>query len=335
MMGDIEEIVFEDVKGKKRFMKSPRAYKFFLNLFEKGEVTKFVVDLGDELVMAGAQENGQWIYLRSPKDYLFLYRVKGKPPEMWSLKNEPTYISKKTLLKRLKDEIERQLQEDPLGTVIIRDPKTKKRTSLRTWDCLEDWVRSLAVHLANVYGLDLRFIRFLEDYDNPYHYHVYYTISGRRSQLRDYGEFETWAPFHSSRPYPRSSDEIEKDIRKIFGDIKSELSRTESLQHMSKKAPTLREEMNCQPKSLSIQAISGSVPTGSGELTPDKPIKKGARWNKTSGLKDDGGTVDEAGTSTLGDERMPEAPPVNLEVPNNGGQPNRGSRPPFHGRHQG
>jgi len=193
-MGDIEEIVFEDVKGKKRFMKSPRAYKFFLNLFEKGEVTKFVVDLGDELEMAGAQENGQWIYLRSPKDYLFLYRVKGKSPEMWSLKNKPTYISKKTLLKRLKDEIERQLQEDPLGTVIIRDPKTKKRTSLRTWDCLESWVRSLAEHLANVYGLDLRFIRFLEDYDNPYHYHVYYTISGRRSQLREYGEFETWGP---------------------------------------------------------------------------------------------------------------------------------------------
>jgi len=36
---------------------------------------------------------------------------------------------------------------------------------------------------------------------------------------------------------------------------------------------------------------------GSGELTPDKPIKKGERWNKTSGLEDDGGTVDEAGTS--------------------------------------
>jgi len=66
---------------------------------------------------------------------------------------------------------------------------------------------------------------------------------------------------------------------------------------MSKKAPTFREEMNCQPKSLSIQAILKSVPTGSGEFTPDKPIKKGVRWNKTPGLKDDGGTVDEAGTS--------------------------------------
>jgi len=44
--------------------------------------------------------------------------------------------------------------------------------------------------------------------------------------------------------------------------------------------------------------ISKSVPTGSGELTPDKPIKKGERWNKTSGLEGhDGGTVDEAGTS--------------------------------------
>ena len=55
--------------------------------------------------------------------------------------------------------------------------------------------------------------------------------------------------------------------------------------------------MNCQPRSLSIMTRSKTVPTGSGELTPDKPIKRGERWNKTSGLEDDGGTVDEAGTS--------------------------------------
>jgi len=73
---------------------------------------------------------------------------------------------------------------------------------------------------------------------------------------------------------------------------------------MSKKAPTFREEMNCQPKSLSIRMISKSVPTGSGE-SADKPIKKGLRWNKTPGLKwDDGGTVDGAGTSAFRDERM-------------------------------
>jgi len=71
-----------------------------------------------------------------------------------------------------------------------------------------------------------------------------------------------------------------------------------ALQHVGKKAPTLREEMNYQPKGLSIMTISKSVPTGSGELTPDKPIKKGERRNKTSGLEGhDGGTVDEAGTS--------------------------------------
>jgi hypothetical protein len=39
-----------------------------------------------------------------------------------------------------------------------------------------------------------------------------------------------------------------------------------------------------------------SAPTGSGELTPDKPHKSGVRWSKNSGLHD-GGTVDEAGTS--------------------------------------
>jgi len=69
------------------------------------------------------------------------------------------------------------------------------------------------------------------------------------------------------------------------------------LQHISNKAATFREEMNCQPKSLSIMTISKSVPRGSGELTPDKPIKRGERRNKTSGPEDDGRTVDEAGTS--------------------------------------
>jgi len=48
------------------------------------------------------------------------------------------------------------------------------------------------------------------------------------------------------------------------------------------------------------------LPMGSGEVTPDKPIKMGVRWSKTSGLYD-GGTVDEAGTSNPSrDERMPE-----------------------------
>jgi len=43
------------------------------------------------------------------------------------------------------------------------------------------------------------------------------------------------------------------------------------------------------------------------EFTADKPIKKGLRWSKNSGLKrTDGGTVDEAGTSAFRDERMSE-----------------------------
>ena len=70
------------------------------------------------------------------------------------------------------------------------------------------------------------------------------------------------------------------------------------LQHVGNKAATFREEMNCQPISLSIKTRSKSVPTGSGELTPDKPIKRGERRNKTSGPEGhDAGTVDEAGTS--------------------------------------
>ena len=65
-----------------------------------------------------------------------------------------------------------------------------------------------------------------------------------------------------------------------------------------KKKGKQKREPIYQPKSLSIQAILKPVPTGSGEFTPDKPIKKGERRNKTSGLEGhDGGTVDEAGTS--------------------------------------
>jgi len=64
---------------------------------------------------------------------------------------------------------------------------------------------------------------------------------------------------------------------------------------MSKKAPTFREEMNSF-KSSSIQAILKLRPRAT--ESADKPIKKGLRWNKTSG-QDDGGTVDEAGTSIL------------------------------------
>jgi len=101
-----------------------------------------------------------------------------------------------------------------------------------------------------------------------------------------------------------ASQEVEEEAtppllqtRPSFGGGFLRTQRFGDLQHISKKAPTLREEMNCQPRSLSIKTRSKSVPTGSGELTPDKPIKKGERWNKTSGLKDDGGTVDEAGTS--------------------------------------
>jgi hypothetical protein len=43
---------------------------------------------------------------------------------------------------------------------------------------------------------------------------------------------------------------------------------------MSKKAPTFRNEMNCEMFNNSDGTII-LVPTGSGELTPDKPIKKG------------------------------------------------------------
>jgi len=76
------------------------------------------------------------------------------------------------------------------------------------------------------------------------------------------------------------------------------------LQHVGKKAPTLREEMNCQPKILSIMTTSKSVPTGSGELTPGKPIKRGERWNKTSGLEMMGAPSMKQEPPSFRDERM-------------------------------
>jgi len=55
--------------------------------------------------------------------------------------------------------------------------------------------------------------------------------------------------------------------------------------------------MNCE-MFINLGGTADSVPTGSWELTSDKPHKSGVRWNKTSGLRD-GGTVYEAGTSIL------------------------------------
>ena len=66
---------------------------------------------------------------------------------------------------------------------------------------------------------------------------------------------------------------------------------------LSKKAPTFREEMNCDRRVNKVQRNIDSVPMGSGELTPDKPPKKdGGRWSKTFGIHEEG-TVGEAGTS--------------------------------------
>jgi len=64
---------------------------------------------------------------------------------------------------------------------------------------------------------------------------------------------------------------------------------------MSKKASTFREEMNWE-MFTNLGGMEDSVPTGSGELSSDKPYKKDMRWNKNSGLHD-GGTVDEPGNS--------------------------------------
>jgi len=81
-------------------------------------------------------------------------------------------------------------------------------------------------------------------------------------------------------------------IREYYANHKEQLY---SYKDISKKAPTFREEINCE-KLNNRDNVMKSVPAGSGELTPDKPIKKGVRWSKTSGLYD-GGTVNEAGTS--------------------------------------
>jgi len=74
-----------------------------------------------------------------------------------------------------------------------------------------------------------------------------------------------------------------------------DFSNTRLYKYISKKAPTFRVERNCEMFN-NLDNIMKSVPMGSGELTPDKPIKMGVRWSKTSGLYD-GGAVDESGTS--------------------------------------
>jgi hypothetical protein len=48
--------------------------------------------------------------------------------------------------------------------------------------------------------------------------------------------------------------------------------------YMGKKAPTFREEINWE-MFTNLGGMEDSIPTGSGELTPDKLSKKSVRWN--------------------------------------------------------
>ena len=66
----------------------------------------------------------------------------------------------------------------------------------------------------------------------------------------------------------------------------------------SKKGSIFREEMNCERKVHQKQQYVRSIPTGIGEFKPDKPDKKGVRWNKTLG-RHDKGTIGEAGASSV------------------------------------
>jgi len=68
-----------------------------------------------------------------------------------------------------------------------------------------------------------------------------------------------------------------------------------SYKDTSQKAPTFREETNCE-KLNNPDNVMKSVPAGSGELMPDKIIKKGVRLSRISGPYD-GGSVVESGTS--------------------------------------
>ena len=66
---------------------------------------------------------------------------------------------------------------------------------------------------------------------------------------------------------------------------------------LSKKAPTFREEMNCQRNDDMPAINKKTIPMGSGKSKPDKPPERdGGRWSKTFGSHEEG-TVHEAGTS--------------------------------------
>ena len=66
----------------------------------------------------------------------------------------------------------------------------------------------------------------------------------------------------------------------------------------SKNAPTFREGMNYERIVHQKRQYVWIIPTGIGEFKPDKPDKKGVRWNKTFG-RHDKGTIGEAGASSV------------------------------------
>ena len=106
-----EAIGYENVMGGKYKISSPRAFPNLIERIKRGTITKIVIYWDDDLEMAGAREDGKWIYLRSPKEYLFRLN-NPKAPEIWSLKYEPVYLTKDEFLKKLQNELLNDSEEE-------------------------------------------------------------------------------------------------------------------------------------------------------------------------------------------------------------------------------
>jgi len=98
-----------------------------------------------------------------------------------------------------------------------------------------------------------------------------------------------------SKTITKKSKDRRKNRERIREHYANHTEQLYSYKEISQKAPTSREETNCE-KLNNRDNVTKSVPAGSGELTPDKLIKKGVRLSKSSGPYD-GGTVVESGTS--------------------------------------
>jgi trehalose synthase-fused probable maltokinase len=133
----------------------------------------------------------------------------------------------------------------------------------------------------------------------------YYVIDFEGEPMKDISErVKKYPPEKDNAGMIRSLDYLLQSVYKSSGilgaeglinaaRVRAENVFIDAYKKMIKKGPTFSEENDCE-MSINSGGKTKPAPTGSGDLTPDKPIEKGERLFKTTQMHE-GGTSDPSG----------------------------------------